>query len=240
MLRVVFFDAAGTLIVPREPVGESYARMARDYGVHTSGAAVNAAFKRVFHETPALAFGPGLPAEELRRLERQWWRDLVVATFTGLGTFSDFDAYFSALFDFFADPGNWTASSEAAPTLERLRRDGAALGVISNFDHRLYRILEGLDLRRHFESITLSSETGWAKPAPQLFEAALHVHGVTAAEALHVGDSDLHDIGGAQSLGIATVHVDRAAVLPITVTGRSARVASLARVPEAAQKLPFP
>ena len=240
MLRVVFFDAAGTLIVPREPVGESYARMARDYGVHTSGAAVNAAFKRVFHETPALAFGPGLPAEVLRRLERQWWRELVVATFTGLGTFSDFDAYFASLFEFFADPGNWTACSEAAATLERLRRDGAALGVISNFDYRLYRILDGLGLRRHFDSITLSSETGWAKPAPQLFEAALHTHGVTAAEALHVGDSDHHDIGGAQSLGIATIHVDRAAVQPITVTGRSARVDSLARVPEAAQKLPFP
>jgi len=240
MLRVVFFDAAGTLIVPREPVGESYARIAHHYGVDTSGAAVSAAFRRVFHETPALAFGPGLPAEELRRLERQWWRDLVVATFAGLGTFSDFDAYFASLFEFFADPGNWTAYPEAAPTLERLRRDGVALGVISNFDHRLYRILDGLDLRRHFESITLSSETGWAKPHPQLFEAALHTHGVTAAEALHVGDSDHHDIGGAQSLGIATVHVDRATVQPITVMGRSARVASLAYVPEAAQKLQFP
>src|SRR5260370_39592805 len=101
-------------------------------------------------------------------------------------------------------------------------------------------MLEGLDLRRHFESITLSSETGWAKPDRQLFEAALHKHGVTAAEALHVGDSDHHDIGGAQSLGIATVHVDRAAGLPTTVTGRSARVASPARVPEASAKLPFP
>src|SRR5260370_23745547 len=106
MLRVVFFDAAGTLIVPREPVGESYARMARHYGVHTSGAAVNAAFKRVFHETPALAFGPRLPAEELRRLERQWWRELVVATFARLCTFNHFDASCSSLFDFFADPRN--------------------------------------------------------------------------------------------------------------------------------------
>lgn len=240
MLRVVFFDAAGTLIVPREPVGESYARMARHYGVQTSGAAVSTAFRRVFRETPALAFGPGLPAEELRRLERRWWRELVVTTFAGLGTFSDFDAYFASLFEFFADPNNWTAYSEAAQALERLRRDGVALGVVSNFDHRLYRILEGLGLRRHFESITLSSETGWAKPDPQLFEAALRTHGVTPAEALHVGDSDHHDIGSAQSLGIATVHVDRAAVEPIIVTGRSARVVSLAHVPEAAQKLPFP
>jgi putative hydrolase of the HAD superfamily len=240
MLRVVFFDAAGTLIVPREPVGESYARIAHDCGLETSGTVVSTAFRQVFRETPALAFGPGLSAEELRRLERQWWRDLVVATFAGLGTFTDFDAYFARLFDFFADPGNWTAYSEVAPTLERLKRDGVALGVISNFDHRLYRILEGLDLRRHFESITLSSGTEWAKPAPQLFEAALHRHGVTAAEALHVGDSSHHDVAGAQSLGIATVHVDRAAVESITITGRSVRVASLARVPEVVQKLPFP
>src|SRR5260370_40969021 len=159
MLRVVFFDAAGTLIVPREPVGVSYARIARDYGVHTSGAAVNAAFRRVFRETPALAFGPGLPAEELRRRERQWGRELVIATFAGRGTFTDFDAYFASLFEFFADPGNWMAYSEAGPTLEPLRRDRVALGVVSNFPHRLYRILAGLGRSLPFEPITLASET---------------------------------------------------------------------------------
>ena len=32
-LQAIFFDVAGTLIVPRERIGQSYARLARDYGL---------------------------------------------------------------------------------------------------------------------------------------------------------------------------------------------------------------
>jgi hypothetical protein len=68
----------------------------------------------------------GLPtADELRRLERQWWRKIVADTFAGLGEFADFDAFFDALFAFFANPANWKPVPEAAAALSRLkaRRD---------------------------------------------------------------------------------------------------------------------
>src|ERR1700691_3281631 len=109
MLRAIFFDAAGTLFDPREPIGESYARVARGFGVETSAAAVSAAFRRAFAQTPGLAFGPGYRGDELRRMEREWWRGVVRASVAGLGEFSDFDAYFEALFEYFADPANWQA-----------------------------------------------------------------------------------------------------------------------------------
>ena len=113
MLKAVFFDAAGTIFEARQPVGRSYARLAREFGVDTSEEAVSAAFRRVFHAAPPLAFGAGHPPAELRRLERQWWWARVADTFAGLGEFSDFDAYFDALFAFFADPAHWRADDEA-------------------------------------------------------------------------------------------------------------------------------
>ncbi len=236
-LRAIFFDAAGTLFDTREPVGRSYARLARCYGVDLPEAEVAERFRHAFGSGPGLAFGPGRDAAELRRLERDWWRQLVARTFAG-AKFADFDAYFDALFAFFADPANWRVDPEAEATLARLKDRRITLGVLSNFDHRVYGILDGLGLTPYFDSITISSEAGYAKPNAQLFAAALGRAGVAADESLHVGDSERHDLGGALAAGLwaALIDRDRAGGRPVVV-GRSARISSLASLLDLAQLL---
>jgi putative hydrolase of the HAD superfamily len=227
MLKAVFFDAAGTLFDSRQPVGRSYARIARAFGVDASEERVTAAFRRVFHAAPPLAFGPGHPAAELRRLERQWWRERVADTFAGLGEFSDYDAYFDALFHFFADPANWEVDDKAPAMLERLKERGFALGMISNFDARVYRILEGLGLARFFDSITISSEAGYAKPSARLFEVALDKHSLQPQQTIHVGDSIVFDIRGAAAAGIPAVLIDRDGHQPMDGVPPDRRITSL-------------
>jgi putative hydrolase of the HAD superfamily len=236
LIRAVFFDAAGTLFEPREPIGRTYARLARNFGLDAPEGAVDASFRRAFGAAPGLAFGLGHGRDELRRLELGWWRDRVGETFAPLGKFSDFDAYFDALFAYFADPGHWNADVEAAPMLQRLKNDGLKLGVISNFDYRLYRILDGLDLTRYFDSITISSEAGYAKPRREVYDAALARAGVTAHDAMHIGDSEHLDFAPARAIGMAAVLIDREdkRAAP-SIEGRSARICSLASVPEVAQ-----
>jgi putative hydrolase of the HAD superfamily len=240
LLKVVFFDAAGTLIEPRDPVGASYARIARGYGVDADAGQVNRAFRRVFAAAPGLAFGPGRTAAELRILERRWWYDRVWESFAGLGTFTSFDRYFDELFAFFGDPANWRLDPEARPMLTKLRDAGLQLGMVSNFDFRLYRLLEELNLSAFFGSVTISSEAGYAKPALEIFRAALAKHGVEAAEAMHVGDSEQLDCAGAVGAGIDAVLLDPAAAETLRIAGRSARVSSLSSVVEAALQSPFP
>jgi len=237
MLRAVFLDAVGTLFDAREPVGATYARIARRHGLDAPDAAVAASFRRAFSAAPPLAFALACPPAELRRLERQWWRDRVAETFAGLGQFPDFDRYFDELFAYFANPANWAADPEAQPLLERLKQAGLIVGVISNFDYRLYRILDGLGLGRFFDSITISSEAGYAKPAREVFEAGLRRHAIPAAEALHVGDSQEHDFHAAARAGLASILVDRHAPAGVQLRDRSARVSSLAYVGEVAQVL---
>lgn len=239
MLKVVFFDAAGTIFDTRAPVGESYARIAREYGVNADPAQVAAGFRRAFHSAQGLAFGPGHGGPELRAMERRWWREIVAETFAGLGTFTDFDAYFDALFALFGDPANWRADPQAAPALRRLKRDGLELGVISNFDYRLYRILDGVGLGGYFDSITISSEAGYAKPSPKLFEAALARHHAVPREALHVGDVKHLDVEGACAAGIAAALVDRALPERIGVEGRTARISSLDAVIDVVREIGF-
>jgi putative hydrolase of the HAD superfamily len=238
-LRAIFFDVAGTLIVTRERIGLSYARLAQAYGLEADSQAVGAAFRRAFNAAPGLAFGPGHDARELRQLEREWWRRVVADTFAEFGPFGDFEGYFVALFDFLGDPANWKADPEAAPLLARLKERGHTLGVISNFDYRVYGILRGLGLGVYFDSVTISSEAGWAKPAPEIFEAALARHALAPDEALHVGDSVQMDLAGAQAAGIAAILFDRKAPERCSISGRSARVASLSAVIEAADRIAF-
>lgn len=238
MIRAAFFDAAGTLFESREPIGRSYARIARDFGLDATEDAVAASFRHAFGAAPGLAFGPDLRPDELRRMERHWWRDRVADTFAPLGKFLDFDAYFDALFAYFADPRSWVADLEAAPALQRLKDDGLKLGVISNFDYRLYRILDGLDLTRYFDSITISSEAGYAKPRREVYDAALARAGVAASDAVHIGDSEHLDFVAAGAIGMAAILVDREHAQEngaTSINGRSARICSLASVPEVAR-----
>jgi putative hydrolase of the HAD superfamily len=116
------------------------------------------------------------------------------------------------------------------PALAALRALGSPLGIVSNFDSRVLRILEGLDLARWFESVTLSSQVGATKPAGAIFARALAHHGVDAARALHVGDSPAEDYEGARAAGLRAALIDR--------SGRHAdrpglvRVGSLAALPD--------
>jgi putative hydrolase of the HAD superfamily len=211
MVKAVFFDAAGTIFDAKEPVGHTYAAIAAKHGLGAEAAKVTAGFRRAFSSAPGLAFGPGHSDDELRHLEREWWRVLVRESFAGLGEFRDFDAFFDELFSYFGNPDHWAPAPQAHAVFERLRDLGLKVGIISNFDHRLYGILEGLGLRRFFDSVTISSEAGFSKPARQIFIAALASLGVDAAEAVHVGDSEHMDFRGALAAGLGAILIDAAA-----------------------------
>ena len=90
-------------------------------------------------------------------------------------------------------------------TLEGLRADGYALGIVSNahFLPKLMREdLDRLGLAPYFGSMTFSSEVGWRKPDARIFKHVLDELGVPGAEAAFVGDRLVDDIAGAQGVGM--------------------------------------
>ncbi len=206
--KAVFFDAAGTLMRTTKPVGESYAQLAKKYGVEVSPKEIRERFRSCFASAPPLAF-PGADASDIKALERQWWKELVWRIFEPYGRFAEFGRYFSELFGYFSRPDAWTLYPETAETLSALRERGFILDVISNFDSRLLPILDGLGIASGFDSVVLSSHVGYAKPAPEIFQAALGLHGLKAEEALHVGDSLDKDVAGASGAGLTGVLLDR-------------------------------
>ncbi len=89
-----------------------------------------------------------------------------------------------------------------------LAADGYRIGCITNTLAEAATIRSML--RRHgfdglMQSVVVSSEEGWRKPHPSLFEKAMRDLGVTPGQSLFVGDSPVHDIGGARAAGMWAV-----------------------------------
>jgi putative hydrolase of the HAD superfamily len=206
--KAVFFDAAGTLIKPARRVGESYATIAAQYGKSATPAELLERFRTCFDCAPPLAFPGVVPAEIVAR-ERQWWKQLVAQVFEPWGEFVGFNEYFDELFAYFAQPDAWLLYPEAVETLDALKQRGLVLAVISNFDSRLLRIIDGLNVGARFAQIFVSSAVGYAKPQPEIFNIALARFGLTPSQALHIGDSEINDLQGARSAGIRALLVDR-------------------------------
>ena len=215
MIRAVLFDAAGTLLAPREPVGESYARLARDYGVALSAWLVGDAFRRSFAQAEPMVF-PAAKPEEIPSLERDWWQRIVRSTFLAADStkrFSDFDAFFERLWARFAAPDSWLLRPGSRELLARLRARGLRTGVVSNFDRRLPAILEGLGIAAQLDAIVLPSDARAAKPDRRIFALALEHIGVAASEALFVGDDAKRDLEGARAAGLRAVDAASLATL---------------------------
>jgi putative hydrolase of the HAD superfamily len=207
-IKAVFFDAAGTLIKPARRVGESYALMARKYGIDASTAEIADAFRAHFSKAPPLAF-PNASHSEIDALERGWWKALVRNVFNATNGFDGFDEYFDELFTYFSQPESWTLYPEVVETLDGLKSRGISLDVISNFDSRLITILDGLGVRQWFDEVFISSRVGYAKPDRRIFEAALNSHRLSPDSALHVGDGLVNDFHGAIDAGLKGVLLDR-------------------------------
>ncbi|MEE9551297.1 MAG: HAD-IA family hydrolase [Candidatus Binatia bacterium] len=206
-LKAIFFDAAGTLFTSVRPVGESYALMAKGYGMEVSGAETARRFRSCFSLAPPLAF-PGASGEHIKELERSWWKELVRKIFEPFGPFVRFDEYFSELFGYFSKADSWSLCDNTVETLLALRSKKLTLGVISNFESRLFGILNGLGIASHFDSVLISSQVGYAKPSAEIFQAALILHRLRPEEAMFVGDSPETDITGATRAGLEAVLLD--------------------------------
>ncbi len=215
-IRAIFFDAAGTLFHVRGTVGEVYLRYAEKFGVHSSPELVenvNRAFKESFRQATPPIFAVDQP-EKLKQCERLWWFDIVHAVFYRVGMFEGFDEYFDEVFAAFGTAEHWEVYSEVPNVLQELKSEGYELGVISNFDTRFFGILRGLQLDRYFDSITISSLAGAAKPSPKIFQYALDHHALDPEEAVHVGDSRTEDFEGARQAKLLGILVDREGKAP--------------------------
>lgn len=206
--RAITFDVTHTLIhAPR--VAEIYADVLTRHGLETTGERVTRYLPVVWQE---MACRTEIGKDRfLSHPEgpKGWWSDFLrrLAEYLELPEPSPFAA--AELYHRFSQAESWEVFPDVRPALARLQGMGIALGVISNWDDRLGRLLTHLELTRYFDAVVFSAAIGIEKPDPRIFRYALDLLGVPPEQALHVGDGVREDVEGALAAGMQALHLVR-------------------------------
>jgi 2-haloalkanoic acid dehalogenase type II len=202
--RAVLFDFGGTLYDYRcfaRAEAETLAATARAAGIDAPADAIaraqREAMKRVFADYRDRPF----------YLHKHLFQDALRSTLESLGGEADDDLlarhrrmqWEAHARDFALRPG-------VRETLAELRARGLHLGMVSNIDDdQLDHLLEVAGVRADFDSVLSSEAARSCKPQPGIFHEALRRAACEPHQAVFVGDSLFHDVGGANRLGMRSV-----------------------------------
>jgi len=225
-IRVVLFDAVGTVLQPSPPVGEAYFLAGREAGSRLTLDQVTQRFRREFSRQ----FGGERAASQTNdELERRRWREVIAQVFDDV---ADIDAQlFPRLWRHFGDSRNWRLFADASLAWQTLAAAGYEVGLASNFDSRLADVCRGFPLVADCRRVFVSSALGWAKPASGFFRAIERELACRPDEILLVGDDLANDYRGAKAAGWHAVWLSRETVPAEPALLEVDAIASLAELP---------
>jgi putative hydrolase of the HAD superfamily len=206
--RAVFFDVDFTLIYPGPTFqAEGYDEFCRRHGVAVDRRRFPqavAAASSILNDADDHIYDPRIFVRYTRR---------IIEEMGGLG--ERLDDVAREIYDEWAACQHFFLYEDVTPVLTALSQRGVKLGLISNSHRCLASFQQHFALEGLIAAAVSSSEHGYMKPHPSIFEAALTLTGVEAADAVMVGDSLAHDIEGARRIGMRGVLVHRAGSLEV-------------------------
>jgi HAD superfamily hydrolase (TIGR01549 family) len=212
-LRVVFFDAGNTLVFPNL---ELTLAPLISRGVRPSEEQLYASERYAKQQLDA-AVTSG------KSIDATYWQTFYSHL---LGQHQIYDAELSSKLEALARTStNWNRVLPGTRELLNRLQAKFRLGVISNADGRIEKLLADAGIGDCFESITDSGVVGYEKPHPQIFRSALKSLGVLAVESIYIGDIYSVDYIGAKAVGMQALLMD---VSGTYVGSAAARVESLA------------
>jgi putative hydrolase of the HAD superfamily len=200
-LRAVFLDAGGTLIhLDRVFILRCLAERGIERTPAQFAAAETEARRRVTRMVRA-----GGPGDDASR-----WVAFARTLFAVLGSDGKAaDALLELVLQRHHDGLLWAYTVDGtADVLRQIRAAGFTIGVVSNADGRIHEFLARAQLLDHFDFVVDSGVVGVEKPDPAIFRIACERAGVSAAEAVHVGDFYEIDVLGARAAGVRPVLLD--------------------------------
>src|SRR5262249_35795752 len=160
-----------TLLFPDPGAPVVYAEVARRAGPDLSPADARSRFVGAYRTQELIDRESGWATSEEREHDR--WRAIVAATLRGV---PDPDACFRELFEHFAEPAAWRLHPDAPTVIAALHARGLVLGIGSNYDARLWSVLDGLpELAPLRERTVISAAVGFRKPSGKFFREVVRV-----------------------------------------------------------------
>jgi len=208
-VRAVLLDGLGTLVA-LQPPWETFADgLRREYGIELSAGEAEWAFTAEMHYYRAHHL-EGHDATALEGLRGRCAEVLHAALPMRAARALSLRQVTASMLDAL----RFSAYADALSVLPLLRARGIGLVVVSNWDVSLAPTLRGLGLSGLLDGVITSAAVGAAKPAPEVFHAALELLEVSPQEALHVGDDPRLDVLGARAAGVLPVLLCREGAPP--------------------------
>ena len=161
----VFFDAGETLVHPHPTFPGSVRERPRTEGHDVSAETIRERIHVVFDR-----FRSAAEANELwtttPEKSRRFWHTVYEIFLREVGV-PNGDGLIDRVYAEFTDLANYALFDDVIPVLERLRSAGLTLGVVSNFEEWLERLLERLGVRELFD-VRVISGIEVEKPDPHL------------------------------------------------------------------------
>jgi len=206
MLKGVFFDLYGTLLMPKNSKKawknwfDTFYKLMRNYGLKSSKTNFSMECNGFFSRAEPKENVEGLTVYENKI------RDFAIDLNLNLEK--------SEIKKIANDSVNaWhkyiKIDPETLPLLEMLKTK-KTIALITNFDHPpyIYSVLSKYKLVKYFEFITISGEIGIKKPDPQIFHLTLKKIGLESDKVVFIGDSK-EDIEGANNANIRPILIQR-------------------------------
>ena len=203
MIQAIVYDAVGTLIHIQPAVGAIYADVGRRFGTRLEADEIRRRFQVAFTRQDQLDEKAGWRTNEAREIER--WRDIVAQV---LDDVADRAGCFAELFETFGQTRSWSCDPEAGALLANLHQRGCRQALASNFDRRLRRVIEPMPIARYLETLVISSEIGWRKPAAEFFVQVAASLQLPLEDILFVGDDRDNDYSAARRAGMQALLLD--------------------------------
>ena len=234
MIRAVFFDFYGTLAGWEPVAGDIQRQSAAAEGLEIDAAAIERAYptaNAMFDRENAIMRLASRTPEQREAFLAEYEQTLLAIA----GYDVSIKMAHAIWLRVRSAPKELGLYPDARSTLKAIREQGLSIGVISNMGTDLPNYLENMGISPFVDASVSSGEVGVAKPHPAVFQAALNKVGVSAANALHVGDGYESDVLGAASAGLSALYLQRdpAAGVP----GTHPIVRALAEVPAYVQAL---
>ncbi len=208
-VRAVFFDFYNTLAGFDPPRDVIQSRAASQFGLTLSKEGVDAGYHNADELMARQNAGPS-PVRSMPLPDRDaFFARFEQLVLRGCGHEVDLETAGRIWRQVRAQKYGLALFPDVVPGLDALRPLGLKLGVITNLDSTGEQVVKNFGLTGHVDFAVTSRDAGAEKPHAPIFLMALERAGVTAAEAVHVGDQFDSDIEGALAVGIRPVLMDR-------------------------------
>lgn len=208
MIKVVCFDFFNTLAYFDPSREDFYSSIAAEYGIKATPEAIAAALPEA--DTYWRKENFKSPIHDREEKEKYaTYTQYALLIFTQAESRPTPQQALQILGKAFAAGFKFVAFDDSLSALKAVKRKNYKTGLISNVGQEIDSHCDELGFSPYLDFKVTSFEVGYDKPHPKIFQHALSKAGVSASEAVYIGDQYDQDIVGARGVGMQSILINR-------------------------------